>query len=647
MIKRLFTYIIVALVFAASAGAVILVYSVFQGPPEINLDENTVIYDQDGQILSVEHGVQNRFWVELDEMSPYIIDAFLAAEDEHFYDHYGFDIKRILGATYYNILAMDKRQGASTITQQYARNVFLTNQKTWKRKAQEALIALRLEIFQDKDEILEGYINTIYFGHGQYGIQAASQYYFDKDAEDLTLEESALLAAIPKGPSVYSPLVSYENAIDRQQWILERMHVTGKITETAMKRAKGKDLNLVAAASDQEPEIGKYFQDYAMKQASKLIGIDRQTLDSQGYQVYTTIDQEAQKQLEQTIQEELPEDSEELQIGAVTIDPQSGKIVAMQGGRNFDETPYNRVTQAERMTGSTFKTFLYYAALVYGFTPSTLVESRETSFTLENDTVYSPNNAGDFANRPVTLAQALAVSDNIYAIKTTYELGPENVVEAAEAFGLNAELESVPSIGIGTSYVSPYEMAKAYSVLANEGWSVNPYVIEKIVDRDGNIVYQHQPETPKRMLEENHAFVLTHMLTGMFDSRFSDYMSATGANVAHYLKEHQYAGKSGSTKYDSWMIGYSPEYTTAVWTGYDDHREIKKVQDLRVAKQVWAKYMNQIHQELPTLTFNAPTGVIGLHVDPISGDLEGPACEGETVLMYYIKGTQPKEACGR
>ncbi|WP_277673906.1 transglycosylase domain-containing protein [Piscibacillus halophilus] len=647
MIKKILTPIIALLVFTISAGVVILVYSVLQGPPEINLDENTIVYDQDGEVLAVEQGVQNRFWVELDDISPHVLDAFLAAEDEHFYQHFGFDVKRILGATYYNILSMDKLQGASTITQQYARNVFLTNQKTWKRKIQEALIALRLEIFQDKNEILEGYLNTIYFGHGQYGIQAASQFYFDKNADDLTLEEAALLSGIPKGPSVYSPLVSYENAIDRQKWILERMHETGKITETAMNRAKQKELSVSVTASEQETEVGKYLTEYAMKEASKILGIDRQSLDGQGYQVYTTINQEAQQKLEQTIQEELPEDSEELQIGAVTIDPKSGKIVAMQGGRNFDQTPFNRVTQAKRMTGSTFKPFLYYAALVYGFTPSTTLESRQTTFTLENGNTYSPANFGDhYADRPVTLAQAVAVSDNIFALKTNQYIDPENLVEAAHAFGIDQELQPVLSLALGTATVSPLEMAEAYSVLANEGWSVDPYVIDKIVDRDGNVVYQHQSEKPERMLEENHAFVLTHMLTGMFDNRLSDYMSVTGGNIADQLT-HQYAGKSGTTPNDSWMIGYSPQYTTAIWTGYDDNREIEKIQDTRVAKQVWAKYMEQIHEDLPLETFEAPSGVVGVQVDPITGKLEGPACEGETRLMYFIKGTQPKEACSR
>ncbi|WP_194840888.1 transglycosylase domain-containing protein [Filobacillus milosensis] len=646
MIKKFFNTFLFAIAFAISTGLVILVYSVMQGPPEYSLDENTVIYGQNGEVVSVERGVQNRFWVELDDISPHLIDAFISAEDAHFYDHFGFDLKRIAGAVYHNILAFDKVQGASTITQQYARNIYLTHQKSWERKIHEALIALRLEIFQDKEEILEGYLNTIYFGHGQYGVQAASRFYFDKDADELALEEAALLTAIPKGPSVYSPLISYENAINRQEWILERMNETNKISEAAMNQAKRVDLRIAVTASEQQPEVGQYFTDFAMNQAADILGIDRQKLDGKGYQVHTTLNHQAQEKLEQTVQEQMPSDSE-LQIGAVTIEPRTGKIVALQGGRSFDESPFNRVTQAERMTGSTFKPFLYYAALVYGFTPSTTLDSRPTTFSLENGEIYSPSNYSDtYANRPVTLAQAVAVSDNIYAIKTNQYIGPENLVQAADAFGLDAELPPVLSLALGTASVSVLEMAEAYSVLANQGWSVNPYVIEKIVDRDGNIVYQHQAETPQRRLEENHAFVLTHLLTGMFDSRMNDYMYVTGASIAQRLT-HQYAGKSGTTPNDSWMIGFSPHYTTAIWTGFDDNREIERIQENRAAKEIWATYMERLHENIPLQTFQVPTGVIGLQVDPFSGKLEGPACEEKTRLTYYIKGTEPKEVCGK
>ncbi|GEL77313.1 transglycosylase domain-containing protein [Tenuibacillus multivorans] len=644
MIRKLLRLFLLTVVFGLSTGAVILVYSVIQGPPKYEIADNTIVYDQNEDVISVEHGIQNRFWVELDDISPYVMDAFIAAEDDNFYNHFGFDIKRIASAVYHNILAMDKVQGASTITQQYARNIFLTHQKTWERKIQEALISLRLEIFQDKDEILEGYLNTIYFGHGQYGIQAASQFYFEKDADDLTLEEAALLSAIPKGPSVYSPLNSYENAMNRKDWILRRMYETDKITASSYQQAKRIDLRIAVTASEKEPEIGQYFTETALNRASELLGISRQELDSKGYDVYTTMDHQAQEKLEQTIQEEMPADTE-MQIGAVTIDPTSGRVVAMQGGKNYEQSPYNRVTQAKRMTGSTFKPFLYYAALVYGFTPSTQLESRETSFTLENGKVYSPANYSDsYADRPVTLSQAVAVSDNIYAIKTNQFVGPENLVDAAKTFGIEAELPSVLSLALGTASISVMDMAESYSVLANEGWSVKPYLIEKIVDRDGNIVYQHQAKTPERLLEENHAFVLTHLLTGMFDKRLNGYMYVTGSSIADQLT-HEYAGKSGTTPSDSWMIGYSPQYTTAVWTGFDDNREIKRVQDSRAAKQVWATYMERLHKEMPVQTFNAPTGVVGLQVDPITGKLEGPACEDRTRLTYYIKGTEPKEVC--
>ncbi|PKR77175.1 monofunctional biosynthetic peptidoglycan transglycosylase [Halalkalibacillus sediminis] len=643
MIKKILTLITAFVAFSLTFAVVIIIYSVLQGPPIYDIEENTVIYDQNGEIISIERGIENRFWLELDEISPHVIDAFIAAEDQHFYDHFGFDFKRIGGAIYHNILSMNKGQGASTITQQYARNIFLTHTKSWERKINEALIALRLEIFQSKNEILEGYINTIYFGHGQYGIEAASQYYFDKESSELELEEAALLAGIPKGPSVYSPIQSETNALDRQSWILKRMHETGKITKSQYNDAVASDVNVITTASVDDRSSGQYFTDYVLNQASELLDIDRDQLEGEGYHIYTTMQPEAQKELESTVLETIPEG--ELQIGAITIDHHSGKIVALQGGKDFDKSPYNRVIQSKRMTGSTFKPFLYYAALVYGYTPSTTLESRPTSFTLDNGKEYTPANFNNhYAEHPITLAQAVALSDNIYAVKTNMFVQPENLIEAARTFGIESDLPAVPSLALGPASISPYEMARAYSILGNEGWSVEPYALEKIVDRNGNVIYQHSPEPPERLLEENYAFVLTHLLTGMFDTRLNGYMQVTGATVANQLSR-PYAGKSGSTPSDSWMIGYSPEYTTAVWTGFDDNTEIKRTQDQRVAKNVWATYMEKLHADLPIEPFRVPTGVQGVKVDPITGLLEGPACEDRTKIMYYLKGTEPTKTC--
>lgn len=644
MIKKLLYFGLFTLAFVISMGIVIITYSYLQGPPEIDFGENTVVYDTDENIIAVSSNLKNQTWVSLDEISPHIIDAFISAEDQHFYKHFGFDIPRIISATYQNIKAMDKRQGASTITQQYARNIFLTHQKTWKRKIQEALISIRLELFLSKDEILEGYLNTIYFGHGQHGIQAASQYFFDKNASELTIDEAALIAGIPKGPSVYSPLVSEENARNRQKWILNRMFETGKINRTELNDALDQETPIVAAVAEREPEIGKYFTEYAMNQAAKKLGISREELNSEGYKIYTTMDLEAQKKLEETIKEEMPQESE-LQVGVLTIEPHTGKIVALQGGRNYDESQFNRATHAKRQVGSTFKPILYYAALVYGYTPSTTLESRPTTFTLEDGTIYDPKNYGEyFANKPITLAQAIAISDNIYAVKTNQFVGPENLVEAAKTFGIESELPPYLSLALGSASISILEMTKSFSILANEGLSVEPYVIEKIVNRDGKVVYEHERKQPERVIDDNYAFVLTHLMKGMFNEKLNGYMRVTGASVSHRLTR-EYAGKSGTTETDGWMIGYSPQYTTAVWTGYDDNRKLESLEDERYAKEIWATFMEKLHEGKPVYNFRIPPNVIGLNIDPETGLLAGPYCEDKAVLMYYIKGTEPNEVC--
>ncbi|WP_188207647.1 transglycosylase domain-containing protein [Alkalibacillus aidingensis] len=643
MVKKLLVLSLFMTVFILSSIIVIFTYTFIQGPPTHEMDENTIIYDQNEEVVSIQHGVESRFSVSLDEISPHVIDAFVAAEDQHFYDHYGFDLKRIASAAYHNVLNQNMGQGASTLTQQYARNLFLSHSKTWSRKIQEALIALRLEIFYSKDEILEGYLNTIYFGHGQYGIEAASRFYFDKSAADLSIEEAALLAGIPKGPSLYSPIRSHDRAIERQQWILSRMNDIEKLSTEEYEEALDQSVDVVATV-DAQDETGQYYMDFAFKEASKILNIDREQLEAKGYHIYTTIDPEAQEALEHNVQENMSS-HEDLEVGALTLDHNTGKIVALQGGRNYQESTFNRAVQAERMTGSTFKPFLYYAALVYGYTPSTTLESSPTTFTLEDGTPYNPSNfAHRYADRPVTLAQALAVSDNIFALKTNMFIGPENLVESAQLFGIEKNLNPVPSLALGTASVSVHDMAKAYALLGNEGWQVEPYVIERIEDSDGKILYEHEKNMPEQILDEKYAFVLTHLLTGMFDDRLSGYLRATGGSISHQLN-HEYAGKSGTTDYDGWMIGYSPHYTTAVWTGYDDHRKIESSQEFQVAKHIWADYMEEIHSELPAEPFNVPPGVTSKQIDPTTGLLEGPGCEGETRLMYYINGTEPERTC--
>ncbi|MRG86242.1 PBP1A family penicillin-binding protein [Salinibacillus xinjiangensis] len=618
-------------------------YSYSQGPPSLTSDQNTVIYSNAEEVIGVKHGNQNRYWVKLDEISPHLKKAFLITEDRSFYEHFGFDMSRIAAAMIKNIVNMDKVEGASTITQQYARNLFLNHEKTWTRKINEAIYALRLEMFYEKDEIFEGYLNTIYFGHGNYGVEAASRYYFDKHANELTIAEAALLAGIPKGPSYYSPINHPEHATERQQMILKLMANQGEITETELKHAKQEKLAIAQEEERQGKQIAPYFQDVVIGEATTILDITKEELITGGYKIHTTLDTKKQKALEKTAENQM-DDSSKIQVAAVSIEPKTGSVQALLGGRDYEESPYNRVVQAKRMAGSTFKPFLYYAALERGYTPATPLESAPTQFELADGRVYAPSNYnGYYANDEITLAQAIALSDNIYAVKTNLFYEPETLVETAKEFGIKSELPAVPSLALGTASVSVLEMAKGYSVLANGGKDVIPHTITKITNAEGEVLYERKKTEKEQVLDPKQSFILTHLMTGMFDENLNDYSRVTGAAIQDMLSR-PYAGKTGSTNTDSWMIGFSPQVTTAVWTGYDKNEKITKTEEQAYARNIWAHYMEAVHKELPVKKFKPPEGVVAVSMDSHTGKIAHSGCEDQRVT-YFVEGTEPRESC--
>ncbi|KGP74178.1 transglycosylase domain-containing protein [Pontibacillus yanchengensis] len=626
-----------------SAIAGVLLYCYLLGAPPLKNQQNTIFYDDNAQVIGVEHGSENRYWIELDEMTPAFIQATIATEDRRFYEHFGFDFKRIAAAIYHDIQSMSKAQGASTITQQYARNLYLSHEKTWTRKIKEALYAVRLEMFYDKDEILEGYLNTIYYGHGAYGIEAASRYYFQKDAHELNLAESALLAAIPKGPSYYSPYTHMENAKRRQHLILENLQKTDYITEQQKVRALQASLELAPQEEQYQKQVAPYFQDVVMKEAEQLLQLDEESIRAGGYHVFTSLDTDLQKELETIVEETIP-NSTDLQVGAMSMDPQTGDIVAMVGGRDYEESSYNRAVQAKRMPGSTFKPFLYYAALENGYTPATTLMSKPTYFELEDGNVYEPSNYnGYYAYEPITLAQAIALSDNVYAVKTNVFLGEETLVETAQRMGISGSLPAVPSLALGTASVSVQEMVGAYSLFANGGKEVTPQTIQRITDSHGHTVYERNEEAGEQIIDEDNAFVMAHLMTGMFDESLNDYMKVTGSSITDKLSR-PFAGKSGTTQTDSWMIGFSPELTTGIWTGYDQNKPIDKVKEHQYAKDIWADFMENSHKDLPYDQFTPTDGVVGVYIDPDSGHLATPYCAHHR-LAYFVEGTEPSSYC--
>ncbi|WP_152656904.1 transglycosylase domain-containing protein [Oceanobacillus sp. CFH 90083] len=609
------------------------------GPPSLSNQSPAVFYDREGEIIEDTFG-DSYEWVPLENIDPSAIQATMVIEDNRFFDHSGLDFFRIAKSLWNNFVSGSLKEGASTITQQYARNLYLSPEKTWSRKLQEAFYAIRLEMFYSKEEILEGYMNTIYYGHGAHGIEAASNYFFGKSAHQLTLAEASMLAGIPKGPTYYSPLNHLENATDRQQLILTRMLEKEMITETEYTDA----LNEVLTYEQQAPteEEASFFKDQALKEAAQILNKDVEEVKLGGYQLHTTLNKDYQQEMEAAAAQVINEASD-LETAGISIVPQTGEIAAMIGGTDYQTSSYNRAIHAKRMPGSTFKPILYYAALENGYTASTTLTSEATTFELADGSTYQPSNFnGYYADAPITLAEAIALSDNIYAVKTALYVGGDRFIETAEKFGIKSDLKNVPSLALGTSSVSVIELTSAYARLANSGKSVTPYLIEKITDADGKTLYSHHPQEEEQVLDEKKAFILTQLLTGMFDETLNSYTSVTGASLQNQLSDI-YAGKSGTTDFDSWMIGYRPAISTGIWVGYDDHREMTNVAETAFSKEIWANYMEKIDEDGKNV-FPMPSGVVGLPIDPVSGLRADTSCE-KSRIMFYEKGTEPLGYC--
>lgn len=641
---RKFMWGSVLTVFGGFMALSALVFYAYQmEAPSLSVQETTVIYDANEATIGEYHKGEQRYWVPIDHMSDSIVEATLAIEDRRFYDHYGFDPIRIVRAVLANLQSGSKGQGASSITQQYARNLFLTHDKTWSRKWHEALYALRLELHYSKEEILEGYLNTIYYGHGAYGVEAASNLYFQKNAEDLSSSEAALLAGIPKGPSVYSPYLNEERAMERQHVVLNAMRDADYISDTQAVEYERESISFSSNQDINSNRVAPYFQDAVRTWLIEDYGMDESLIDSGGLDIYTTLDSTMQEQAEAIVAEEMAPDHS-LETAFIAMDPRTGKVKALVGGKNYQESSYNRATQARRHPGSAIKPFLYYAALEHGLSPNSMLKSEETTFIFdEGRKEYSPSNYNhSYANDYITMLQALAISDNIYAMKTHFLLGFDDLVHTASRFGIESPLKPVPSLALGSVDIGILEMTKSYSPFANGGYRVNPQFVEKVTDRDGNVLYEADEEP---VLELNPAYtaVMTNMMEGMFEPELStSYGAVTGGSIAEGF-DRPVAGKSGSTDKDSWMIGYAPQLLTGVWVGYDKEALLESG-DANHSKQIWAKFMKQSLDGELKLTFPIPKNVTEVEINPFNGLLASEHCPVTRNTLFF-HGTEPTEYC--
>jgi penicillin-binding protein 2D len=641
---RAFAFVSLILAILFSIGIIgVIAFAKIEGAPPLAVPQTTIFYADDGSKIGESHNGQKRYWVNLDQISPTLINATIAVEDRKFFEHYGFDMKRIAAAALADIKAMAKIQGASTITQQYARNLFLSHNKTWARKFQEALYTIRLEANYSKNEILEGYLNTIYYGHGAYGIEAAANYYFSKTAKQLTLSEASMLAGIPKGPYYYSPLINEKRAKQRQKAVLTSMVKAGYISKKEAEKAYETPLVYSRNHEVEKKQVAPYFQDIVNHVLKNDLGIDEQTIEMGGLRVYTSLDPKLQAIAEKHINETIDKNSD-IQVAFIAMEPHTGEVKALIGGRDYEKSTFNRAVQAERQPGSTFKPFLYYAALKKGFTPSTEMRSEPTTFTFDNGkSTYTPRNYNNYyANDTITLAQAIALSDNVFAVKTHLFIGEEELVKTAKQLGITSKLKEVPSLALGTSPVKVIDMVNAYSIIANNGKKAGPVFIKKVVNYQGETIYEHK-KSEEQILDRDVAYVTTQLMTGMFDSRLNDYTSVTGQTIAKEITR-PYAGKSGTTKTDSWMIGYTPQLVAGVWTGYDKGQTIDKVAEKQYAKKIWAHFMEEGLEGKPVKAFKPTEGVVGVYINPDNGKLATKACPVRR-LTYYIAGTEPSEYC--
>lgn len=604
------------------------VYAFITPKFNINTSKSITYYDKYGNDLFQER--EKNDYVELNNISDYVKNSIVSIEDKNFYNHKGFDYLRIAKAMLVNLKSKKLKEGASTISQQYIKNLYLTFDKTWERKIQEALLTLELETHYSKDEILEGYLNTIDFGAGNYGIKEASKYYFNKEPKDLSLAEASIIVGIPKNPSYYNPVTNYENAKERQKNVLISMVKNKYISKDEMNEAINEPLNFYAKNDKVELSSIYYYRDAVLKELSNIKEIPSSLLDMEGLKIYTNLDKDVQKNLENNIDKEMKNSS--LQVASVIITPSNGKIVALIGGKEYSKSQYNRAYSSKRQVGSTIKPFLYYSALENGFTPSSTFLSERTTFNL-GDTMYSPKNAGNiYANKNISMLTAIAYSDNIYAMKTHLFLGTDSLSKITKKVGIKTEVKENASSALGTTEINMIDYSNGFITLANEGKHETPHLIEKITDNNGKILYEYKYSNDY-ILNKKYVYILNNLLTSTYNYSLINYTSPTLVSISNELKG-KYAAKSGSTKTDYWTVGYNKDYLMLVWAGNDDNSEVKS-KDSKITKKIWAKTISTI-KDNKNEWYDIPKGITAAAIDPISGEINSNG-----FVCYYEKGSEP------
>ncbi len=637
---------------------------------------STKIFDRNGELIS-ELFTEKRTWVEFKDIPDHVKLAVLAIEDHTFYHHWGVNPKRILKAAIDNILRRKVVTGGSTITQQLAKISFLTQKRTLKRKLKEFFLAIKLEHNLSKNEILEMYLNQVYFGKGAYGIQQAAKIYFSKNVQELTLSESAMLAGLIRSPSYYSHIKNYDRAIKRRNLVLKRMLQLGYISKEEYDQAISEPL--IVGYYKIPSATAPYFVEYIREQLESEF--PSELLYTGGLTIKTTLDLTLQKHAETILEQHLTKidklirSTEPVQAALFSMDVKTGQILTMVGGRDFRKTQFNRVTQALRQPGSAFKPIIFLAALEHGFTPTSILEdtplvfynngidwellstttdfsqldyskltklgiSNQTEFITnlnklkEKNKIWIPENYKNQYHGKVILRRALELSLNSCAIRLTMELGPNLIIDYARKLGISTPLTNTYSISLGASEVIPIELVNVFNTFANNGVKVEPYGILEVRDKLGNLLKSYIPKETVVISAES-AYLITNLLKGVVRNGTGKYALNLGRTCA---------GKTGTTNNctDAWFIGYTPDIISGVWVGFDIKKSLgRDATGGKLACPIWTDFMKLAVSSLPNKDFDKPDNIVEALIDMHTGLLAGPDSK-KVYKEAFIKGTEPQ-----
>ena len=589
------------------AGGLVGLAISFRNLPDVRVLRNFVptetsyIYDIKGKLLDSLHGEHNREVVKLDEVSPDLKRAVLAIEDSHFYLHDGINPNSIGRALLVNWRRGAVVEGGSTVTMQLVKNLFLSRERTVSRKLAEAVLAIRVEQIFTKDQVLEMYLNNIYWGHNSYGVETAAQSYFGKSAKDLNLAEASMMAGLIQAPEDYSPFINYKETKRRQSLVLQRMQNLGWITAKEAEEAKTAKLLINQPTAWKTSEL-PYITEAVVAELQQRFGED--AVLKGGMRVQTTVDYNFQKMAEENVAEAhrrlrrrgLYAD----QVALVAVDPRTHYVKAMVGGVNYKQSQFNRAIQSLRQPGSAFKPFVYYAAFASGrYTPYSTVEDKKVKYR-DGSIYYEPQNYGGNFSGTVSLRTAIVTSLNVPAVKIGQAVGIDRVIEICRMLGISSPLDPVISLPLGSIGVTPLEMAGAYATFASNGWHSKPTVIARVTDSSGNVLLDNTPK-PRLVLDPWATASLTGTLKGVLQGGGTAPAAAIGRPAA---------GKTGTTtsERDVWFVGYVPQLSVSVWIGNDNYRPLGRgVTGGGYAAPIWRDFMREALKNEPVKHFPAPS----------------------------------------